>query len=124
MLAQLLRTKIRELQEQESHPTMAAADENQNCNTERRRVRLTCSGTKRCGIVGFLVEGLPALEIKQLLLNEGICVTVSPASSTLIDATERNLPEVVRASVHYYNTEEEIERFVCALRKLSNAAIC
>jgi len=31
---------------------------------------------------------------------------------------DRKLPGVVRASLHYYNSEEEIERFCAALEPL------
>jgi len=37
-------------------------------------------------------------------------LSISPVSdpgSTLIDATKRKLPDLIRASVHYFNTEEE-----------------
>ena len=37
-------------------------------------------------------------------------------SSTLLDATARSLPTLVRASPHYYNSEEEIERLLAVLR--------
>ena len=33
----------------------------------------------------------------------------------MLDARARRLPDVVRASVHYYNTEEEVTRFVAAV---------
>jgi cysteine desulfurase/selenocysteine lyase len=41
-------------------------------------------------------------------------VSVSRISSTRLDMEARDLPDLVRASVHYYNTDEEIERF-CTL---------
>ena len=46
----------------------------------------------------------------------GINVSTSRPSSTLLDATARRLPPVVRASPHYYNSEEEIERLLAVLR--------
>jgi selenocysteine lyase/cysteine desulfurase len=42
-------------------------------------------------------------------------VSVSRASSARFDLPERGLPEVVRASVHYYNTDEELGRLIDAL---------
>jgi len=69
-------------------------------------------GAVRCGIVTFTVDGVEASELKDRLARERINVTVSPPSSTLLDSTARSLPELVRASVHYYNTDEEIDRLV------------
>jgi len=40
-------------------------------------------------------------------------------SSTLLDARARQLPDLVRASVHYYNTEEEVARFAAAVATLA-----
>jgi len=37
-------------------------------------------------------------------------VTVSTPDSTRLDATARALPPLVRASPHYYNTTDEIDR--------------
>jgi selenocysteine lyase/cysteine desulfurase len=37
----------------------------------------------------------------------------------VLDARARRLPDVVRASVHYYNTEEEVTRFVAAVAALA-----
>jgi cysteine desulfurase/selenocysteine lyase len=33
-----------------------------------------------------------------------------------LDLPHRGLPDVVRASVHYYNSEDELDRLVDALR--------
>jgi selenocysteine lyase/cysteine desulfurase len=67
-------------------------------------------GSVRCGIVTFAVDGLAAEEVKEALARERINVTVAATTSAVIDAIERDLPDLVRASVHYYNTDEELER--------------
>ena len=54
----------------------------------------------------------------EALRAHGINVSVSPAQSTLLDFSARGLDNVVRASVHYYNTEEEVHRFIAALKSL------
>jgi selenocysteine lyase/cysteine desulfurase len=69
-------------------------------------------GAVRCGIVTFTVDGFGAEELKDRLARERINVTVSPRSSTLLDSEERGLPDLIRASVHYYNTDEELDRLV------------
>jgi cysteine desulfurase/selenocysteine lyase len=51
-------------------------------------------------------------------VSSGInCHTSS--DSTLLDAGARRLPDLVRASVHYYNTEEEVARFAAAVAALA-----
>jgi selenocysteine lyase/cysteine desulfurase len=72
-------------------------------------------GEVRCGIVTFTVDGVEANELKKRLSRERINVTASPRSSTLLDSRARALPDLVRASVHYYNTGEELERLVEAV---------
>jgi selenocysteine lyase/cysteine desulfurase len=41
---------------------------------------------------------------------------VSRVTSTRLDMQARDLPDLVRASVHYYNTEREIESLCLTLR--------
>jgi cysteine desulfurase / selenocysteine lyase len=72
-------------------------------------------GRVRCGIVTFTCEGHSAGEVMQWLQTNGIAVRTTERSATLIDMEQRNLHELVRASVHYYNTEWEIERLCQAL---------
>jgi cysteine desulfurase / selenocysteine lyase len=79
-------------------------------------------GAVRCGIVTFTVDELEASKLKERLTREGINVSVSPPSSTLLDSTARGLPEMVRASVHYYNTDEELDRLVEHVSSAASAA--
>ncbi|MBA3765439.1 MAG: aminotransferase class V-fold PLP-dependent enzyme [Acidobacteria bacterium] len=72
-------------------------------------------GADRCGIVTFSIQGKDSAEVQRDLAGEGINVTHSLPEGTRLDMSERKLPHLVRASVHYYNTEEEIERFCDAL---------
>jgi selenocysteine lyase/cysteine desulfurase len=67
-------------------------------------------GRVRCGIVTFTCEGRTAEAAMQWLRANGIAVRTSERASTRIDMEQRGLDELVRASVHYYNTESEIER--------------
>lgn len=78
-------------------------------------------GKEKCGIVTFSVEGIEPEQIKSELAARKINVTVSPKSSTLIDMRSRGLENLVRASVHYYNTEEEVDRFCRTLSEIFSA---
>ena len=74
-------------------------------------------GRRRCGIVTFTVEGKPARDIVAALGQRRInCHKSGPS---LLDARARPLPDLVRASVHYYNTEEEVARFAAAVAALA-----
>lgn len=68
-------------------------------------------GVTQCGIVTFTIEDIDPYEIQRHLAAEKINVSVSLRSGTLLDMEARKLERMVRASVHYYNSEEEIERF-------------
>jgi selenocysteine lyase/cysteine desulfurase len=72
-------------------------------------------GVRRCGIVTFTVDGVPAAEIQPLLAARNINTSVTGAGSARFDLPRRGLDEMVRASVHYYNTEDEIARLISAL---------
>jgi len=78
-------------------------------------------GRVRCGITTFTAEQMEANAIRAALRERAVNVSVSPPSSTRLDAETRSLPPLVRASIHYYNTEDEIDRFVAALRTVLHA---
>jgi len=82
------------------------------------RVTLHDLGRVRSGIVTFSTESREATAVKQALREQGINVSVSSPSWTLLDSKARRLPDMIRASVHYYNTEDEIERFCETLSEL------
>jgi len=76
-------------------------------------------GKRKCGIVTFAVAGVDATRIESGLRESGIHVSVSSPVSTLIDATRRQLPDLVRAGVHYYNREAEIDALVRCVKAMS-----
>jgi cysteine desulfurase/selenocysteine lyase len=78
-------------------------------------VRVHDQGMEKCAIVTFTKEGRDPEKIKHSLAEQGINVTVTTTTSTRLDMDARGLTSMVRASVHYYNTEEEIEKFCRAL---------
>lgn len=79
-------------------------------------VRVRDLGVQRCGITTFTVDGAGADRLKSSLAEQGINISVSRTPSTRLDMDDRGLGEVLRASVHYYNTDEEITALVQAVR--------
>ena len=69
------------------------------------------TGTQLSGIVTFSKEDESAESVKQRLNQSQINTDVARVTSAQLDMGERGLREVVRASVHYFNTEAEIDRF-------------
>jgi len=82
-------------------------------------VTLADLGVTKGAIVTFAVAGKEHVALKQQLRDQGINVSVSTQFSSRLDLKGRGLKDVMRASVHVYNTEEELDRFVAALRPLA-----
>lgn len=87
--------------------------------TEVRGVRVVDRGRRKSGIVSFTVDGYEPDRIMRLLRRHGINVSVSRARSSRWDLPTRQLESVVRASVHYYNTVQEIELLAQRLSSLT-----
>ena len=75
-------------------------------------------GSVRGAIVTFTVEDQTAEIVKGALNALGINVSVVTPYSARFDMEARGLPNLVRASVHYFNTEDEIDRLVAAVATL------
>ncbi len=75
-------------------------------------------GAERCGIVTFAIDGVEAAEAERRLVAQGINTASSTVFSTRLDMEARAVPTLMRASVHYYNTDDEIERFCAAVDAL------
>ncbi|WP_428327821.1 aminotransferase class V-fold PLP-dependent enzyme [Mucilaginibacter sp.] len=75
-------------------------------------------GDQKCGIVTFSVKGIDSAAVKNKLGEKHINVSVGKAISTRIYMDKNHLSSIVRASVHYYNTEEELQQLCTELAAL------
>lgn len=66
-------------------------------------------GTRRCGIVTFTVDGSDAVAVRDALAAERVHVWTTGARFAQIDLPSRGIDTMVRASVHYLNTDDEID---------------
>lgn len=85
-------------------------------------VTLTDLGKVKGAIVTFAVDGADHNALKMALRAQAINVSVSTQFSSRLDLKGRGLLNVLRASVHVYNTEAELDRFVAALEAAYSAA--
>jgi selenocysteine lyase/cysteine desulfurase len=81
------------------------------------RLTLHDLGAERCGIVTFTIEGVDPYELAARLRSESINISVSTIDFARFDFEARDLTAVARASVHYYNTDDELDRFVAVLTR-------
>jgi len=72
-------------------------------------------GEVQGGIVTFTIENRDLNAVKEALASQAINVTVSRTPSTRLDMEDRGLSQIIRASVHYYNSEDEVARFCAAI---------
>ena len=75
-------------------------------------------GAVKGGIVTFTVDGVEPIDVQAALRAQAINVSVSSRSSTRWDMEARNLTALVRASVHYLTTDDEIDRLCGAVARL------
>lgn len=81
-------------------------------------VKVRDLGKKKCGIVTFTKTGLDPQQIAERLRAQQINVSVSKMTSARLDLEPRQLSSLLRASIHYFNTEEEISRFAEAVERM------
>lgn len=85
---------------------------------ELPRVAVHDKGIHRGGIVTFDVAGTEAVVVEAALRDQHMNTSTSTPGHARYDLAARGLGPIVRASVHYYNTTDEIDRFVTAVASL------
>lgn len=81
-------------------------------------VTLRDRGRELCGIVSFTVDDADHGLIVRQLSERKINCSIASSSGTLLDMQARGIEDLIRAPVHYYNTDDEIDLFITALDEL------
>lgn len=82
-------------------------------------VKVHDQGAKMGGIVTFEVTGVEAAAVTGRLSAERINSSVTTSGHARFDLAHRGLPDLVRASVHYYNSEDEVDQVIEAVRAMT-----
>ncbi len=86
--------------------------------TEIPGVTVQDKGARKGAITTFTVDGLGAGEVASALRAQSINVSVTVPSFAQLDLPHRGLDELVRGSVHYVTTDDELDRFAAAVAQL------
>jgi selenocysteine lyase/cysteine desulfurase len=81
-------------------------------------IRIFDRGRRRCAIVTFTVDGWNSEVLMTELRRQRINSSVSAREHALYDFTDKGVEACVRMSPHYYNTEQEVDQVVDAVREL------
>jgi selenocysteine lyase/cysteine desulfurase len=84
-------------------------------------VRVLDLGVQHCGLVSFTVDGVANETVRDTLAERDITVTVSTPGGSRIDMDTRGLSGLVRASPHYFVSDEQIDSFCSAVAGLAGA---
>lgn len=77
-------------------------------------------GLHKAALVTFAVDGVDSAEVQHALRAEQINTSVTALTSAMLDFPERGLGDLVRSSVHYFNTTEEIDRLTAVVERLAS----
>ncbi len=86
-------------------------------------IEVTDIGKNQCGIVTFSLAGVDPESLVNALLQHGINLSASMRFSSVLDMDKRGLTGVCRASIHYYNTEEEIDILIEKVEQIFDFAM-
>lgn len=76
-------------------------------------------GQERCGTIALTVRGWDAASVRAQLRRAGINTWVCLQNAACVDMRSRGLTSLLRVSVHYYNSSEELARLCSVLESLT-----
>jgi selenocysteine lyase/cysteine desulfurase len=83
-------------------------------------VRVEDRGRERCGSIALTVEGRAAPWVRAGLRRGGVNTWVCLENSACLDMRSREMTSLLRVSLHYYNSPDELARFCSVLESLTS----
>ena len=80
-------------------------------------IRIIGNAKQKAGVISFLIDGVHPFDLGTLLDQLGIAIRTGHHCAQPV-MEHFNITGTARASLAIYNTEQEIDLFVCALRKV------
>lgn len=97
--------------------TLSASLRDQLAAIERVTVR--DDGLNKCGIVTFTIDGIDLGQAQAALQAQGLNLSAPAVGMAQLELGPRSIPQVLRAGVHYYNTQAELDRLCAAVIELT-----
>ncbi len=73
-------------------------------------------GLEQCGIVTFTIDGVDPLDFQREMRGYRINVGLSKRNCAMLDLDDWGVDALIRSSVHYFNTEQELDVFLDRVR--------
>ncbi|MFZ6010377.1 MAG: aminotransferase class V-fold PLP-dependent enzyme, partial [Bacteroidota bacterium] len=83
-----------------------------------KRITVLDRGPELCGLVTFAVQDFDRAELLGKIAGRKINVVPTYRDFAVMDFDEKKVKWAVRASPHYYNTIEEVDQFVKAMKEI------
>jgi selenocysteine lyase/cysteine desulfurase len=77
-------------------------------------------GRQRCAITTFTVDGVASADVQAALRPQQVNVGVTTLPFAQLDLPHRGLDALVRASLHYVTTDDELDRFADLIRAIAD----
>ena len=82
------------------------------------RVRILDRGNDLGAIVSVGLEGLDPRDVMRRLREKGINTSAQIRAYAVIDYDQKGASSSLRISPHYYNTDEEVEQVIEAIKQV------
>jgi selenocysteine lyase/cysteine desulfurase len=82
-------------------------------------VTVTDVAERRSAIVTFQVDGVAPADVVAAASRDGIVINESTAVWAALDMDAKGIAQLVRASPHYFNTHDELDRLIGCVARLS-----